>query len=129
MLCTKCGKTWVPGDATVCSSCAPSSSAPAEPPLVPPPGGFVGRMVPTGNKPALVGYYFAIASALPTVGVFCVPVAVVCGIVGVRRVRQHPEARGGGHAWFAIIGGLVLGAVGVGISMWMHDKMESRSGW
>src|SRR5678815_810267 len=104
MLCTKCGKTWVPGDATICSSCSPSAGSGGASPASAPDIGLASRMVPTGNKPALLGYYAAIASAIPysaiardlsSVGPVLGAVAVLCGIFGLIRVRRHPEARGG----------------------------------
>jgi hypothetical protein len=135
MLCTQCQKTYVPGQATICSTCAAKAapgasagtgaagSASSDP-------GMARRMVPTGNKPALLGYYAAIASAIPYaaisssaswVGPALSVVAVVLGILGLVRARRHPEARGGGHAWFAIVGGIVLGWVGVSVIGWFRE--------
>ncbi len=123
MLCTRCGKTLVPGDATVCSSCAPASSATGAaagaaagdgaPPPVPSPDDFMGRMIPTGNKPSLVGYYAAFAAWLPFLGPIARVVAIVYGVKGVRLARRHPEVRGGCHAWFGIVGGIGLGLLGI----------------
>lgn len=132
MLCTRCGKVWAPGDVTVCSSCARAMamSAPGgsdELRSAAPTGGVVGQMVPSGNRPALIGYYLVFVALLPYVpwarfgirigmgdearvtfsGVFAVA-AVVFGAMGVRRVRANPAVRGGRHAWFAIVfGGLI----------------------
>ena len=64
-------------------------------------------MIPTGNPTALIGYYFAVASFIP--GLFFLGwIAIVLGIIGLRRVAKYPEAKGRAHAWVAIIGGLLF---------------------
>jgi len=138
MLCTKCGKTWVPGEAKICSSCTGAAGGAGAPSAAKSDVGLARRMVPTGNKPALIGYYAAVASVIPYGAIRNVPaivgpvlgaVAVVCGILGLIRVRQHPEARGGGHAWFAIVGGIVLGAIGFALSPMVREAAGSHEGW
>jgi hypothetical protein len=84
-------------------------------------------MIPSGNKPALIGYYLVFVALLPYVpwdligidvsfgavrrahfmGVVAVA-AVIFGVMGVRRVRAHPEVRGGKHAWLAIVFGAMI---------------------
>jgi hypothetical protein len=115
--------------ATSCAcGIAPAPSTPvAETPPVKPPVGAFGTAIPTGNKPALIGYYLVFVALLPFVpwwmidvhipmsreaigafsGVTCI-VAVIFGVMGVRRVRAHPEVRGGKHAWLAIVFGAMI---------------------
>jgi hypothetical protein len=76
---------------------------PEEPPPVPSPDDFVGRMIPTGNKPALIAYYTSLAALVPGLGIVAGIVAVIFGVRGIRLARAHPEVRGGLHAWFGVI--------------------------
>jgi hypothetical protein len=120
MQCTKCNAAWVPGDATICSKCAGTAGPAAgssEPPPVPSSDDFVGRMIPTGNKPSLIGYYAVFAAWVPFLGIAAAVVAVVYGIKGVRLANLHPEVRGGCHAWFGIVGGVLLGLVGLAMTI------------
>jgi hypothetical protein len=97
----------------MCAECKTNprpKAAPAprdQPPPMPSPDDFVGRMIPTGNKPSLVAYYASIGSLIPLLGIVPGVIAIVFGVKGVRLVRRHPEVRGGIHAWF----GLILGGV------------------
>jgi hypothetical protein len=70
-------------------------------------------MIPTGNKPSLIGYYCAFGAWIPFLGVPLAVVAIVFGVKGVRLEKRHPGVRGGCHAWFAIVAGAVLGLVGL----------------
>ena len=72
---------------------------------MPSPNDLVGIMIPTGNKPALISYYVALASLLPALGIVAGIVAVVFGVKGIRLARRHPEVRGGLHAWFGVLFG------------------------
>jgi hypothetical protein len=61
-------------------------------------------LIPTGNPPALIGYYLAVASLLVA------PLAIaafVLGIFGLVRVHRHPESKGIVHAWIGIISILI----------------------
>ena len=82
-----------------------TQGTPEEPPPMPSPNDFVGVMIPTGNKPALISYYVALASLLPVLGIAAGIVAVAFGVKGIRLVRRHPEVRGGLHAWFGVLFG------------------------
>ncbi len=63
-------------------------------------------IIPVNNAPALVGYYFGVASLIPLLGMLASPVAIICGILGVRKAKIQPEAAGMGHAIAAILLGL-----------------------
>lgn len=92
--------------------------SPAAPPTSPQPlpqqpDSSVAVMIPYKNQPALIGYYMAVASLIPGVGLLAGPIAVGLGIAGLRKRLKHPEVHGIAHAWVAIIlGGLC--AVGYG---------------
>src|SRR5205823_754900 len=65
-----------------------------------------GGLIPTKNRPALIGYYLGFLGLLPVIGVFLGPVVVVLGFIGLSRARQDPHAGGGVHAAVAVIFGL-----------------------
>ncbi|UCD74081.1 MAG: hypothetical protein JSV91_09855 [Phycisphaerales bacterium] len=67
-------------------------------------------LIPTGNPMALIGYYLAVASLIPGLGILG-PVAFVLGILGLRHAARFPEAKGKVHAWIAIIGGTLISLV------------------
>ena len=72
-------------------------------------GGAMSGMIPYHNPAALVGYYMAIFSLVPGVGLFLGIPAAVCGVFGLRAVRREPKKRGTAHACVAIILGLLTG--------------------
>lgn len=142
MACPGCGVATF-GDG-MCADCKTKPKPAAAPPVreQPPtpkssPETLTGRMVPTGNKPALAAYYLAIAALIP--GLFAyfgtIPaaaafagaalgaLAILTGLRGIALERAHPAVRGGGHAWFGVLfGGAVaiaevLFALGV-VSPW-----------
>lgn len=80
---------------------------------MPSPNDFVGQMIPSGNKPALIGYYLAFGGFLPFVGPPLGVAAIVFGVKGARLAKRHPEVRGGCHAWFAIVFGAFTSLLGV----------------
>jgi hypothetical protein len=133
MRCPRCNSTILPPATSCGCATAPTSSTQtlpvAETPPVKPAVGVFGTAIPTGNKPALIGYYLVFVALLPYVkweafgvhlGIDVVArgvasgvtaaVAVVFGAVGVRRARAHPEVRGGKHAWLAIVVGAMIAA-------------------
>lgn len=67
----------------------------------------VSGLIPYKNPPALIAYYLGQFSLLP-----CFPiglVALVLGIIGLRKVKAQPEARGTVHAWIGILVGGFFG--------------------
>ncbi len=86
-------------------------SNPYEPPPDVPPqfrpsgqGDATGGLIPYKNGPALTAYYLGILSLV------CCPlgvVAMVLGILGLKKRAQQPEVKGSVHAWIGIVlGGL-----------------------
>ena len=59
-------------------------------------------LVPTRNKKALMGYYFAVFSILPLIGLGLGPMAIWQGIRGLGAIKKNPELPGKAHAIFAI---------------------------
>ncbi len=106
---------------------APPAPAPFMTPIAPPPiaavPGYVhapaaaastpgaaslgDHIVPMKNPPALVGYYLAIFSLIPCAGLLLGPAAVICGALGLRKLRDQPQLPGRAHALVAIILGTV----------------------
>jgi len=82
----------------------PTSPGPVQPVIN---SGGMSVMIPYNNKPALIGYYLAVAALIPGLGVLLGPVAIGLGIAGLRKRLRQPEVHGLAHAWVAII----LGAI------------------
>ena len=78
-------------------------------------GDSTGGVIPYKNMPALIGYYCGVFSIIP-----CFPiglVALVLGIMGLKRAKQHPEVKGKAHAWIGIIVGGFFGLVYTGLTV------------
>ncbi len=76
---------------------------PAPPPPQPPDA--VSTLIPYKNVPALIAYYCGVFSLIPCL--FIGWAGLVLGIIGLKRAKEHPEAKGRVHAWIGIIvGGL-----------------------
>ena len=67
----------------------------------------VSTIIPYRNGWALAAYYCGVFGLIPCVGNVLGPIALVLGILGLRRVKTHPAAKGTGHA----IAGIVLGGI------------------
>jgi DNA-directed RNA polymerase subunit RPC12/RpoP len=64
-------------------------------------------LIPYKNGKALAAYYVGVFSLIPCLALILGPIALILGILGLNYAREHPEARGAGHAWAGIIlGGL-----------------------
>jgi hypothetical protein len=70
----------------------------------------VSTIIPYKNPRALAGYYCGIFSLFPILGFILGPAALILGIMGLRYVRENPDAHGTAHAIIAVIGG-VLGTL------------------
>lgn len=94
-------------------------SNPYDPPQKLPPqfrpagqGDATGGLIPYKNGPALTAYYLSIFT------LFCcftpLPlgfVAMVLGIMGLRKRAREPEVKGSVHAWIGIVLGCITGIV------------------
>lgn len=65
------------------------------------------RAVPLHNATAVSGYYLAIFGLAPLVGLVLGPLALTLGVVGLHHALREPEVRGGNHAMFAIVLGVL----------------------
>lgn len=93
--------------------------APVRPPVRQPTIGDDAGMrmlLPVGRSPwAIAAGYLGLLSLLGIFG----PPALICGILAIRDIRQHPEKHGLGRAWFGIVMGslgsiaFVVGIIGV----------------
>lgn len=119
--CTACGATLPPP-----GQIPPSYwTAPARMPMPASADAGVSSLIPYRNVPALVGYYLAIFSLVPCLGLLLGIPAVVLGILGILRAQQHPLARGKVHARFAVIFGAVcvLGQVIAVVVLMTHPDI------
>jgi hypothetical protein len=97
----------------------PPAAPPTSPqPLPPQPDSGMAVMIPYKNQPALIGYYMAVASLIPGVGLLTGPIAVGLGIAGLRKRLKHPEVHGIAHAWIAIILGAMCTIGYAGLIVW-----------
>lgn len=62
-------------------------------------------IIPYKNPPALIAYYMGVFSLIPFVGFFLSIAAFILGIIGLKRKKKHPNAKGSVHAWIGIIAG------------------------
>jgi len=69
----------------------------------------IGTVIPYRNMPALISYYLAVFSSIPCLGIPLGLAAVVLGLIGLKRARERPEARGRVHAWVGIVFGALFG--------------------
>ena len=70
-------------------------------------GDATGGLIPYKNSPALIGYYLAVFSLIPCLGMPLGIAAVVCGVLGLKKRRENPAVKGTAHAWVGIVlGGL-----------------------
>jgi hypothetical protein len=65
-------------------------------------------IIPYKNVPALLGYYMGVFSLIPFIGFFLSIGAVICGILGLRRKKAHPNAKGSAHALVGVIVGGIM---------------------
>ncbi len=77
------------------------------------------RFVPPRNGRALIGYYFAIASLMPILGILLGPIAVFNGLEGLNHARRFPTHGGRAHGIIAVaLGSLTSVANLIGMCLW-----------
>jgi len=96
---------------------------PSMTPVVISPDSTLGGLIPSKNVPALVAYYLGIFAVIPLLGIPLGIAALILGIKGLGKAREHPEVKGKVHAWVGVIAGglfsllyLILVAYMVGFS-------------
>jgi hypothetical protein len=123
MRCLSCGAEVAEGR-QYCDRCAPLAGG------APTPSGAsdaLSKIIPYRNTPALIGYYFAVFSLIPCIGAPLAVVAIVLGVMGLRKAMEHPEAHGKAHAWIAIVlGGLMFVLQGA-CGLWFMATLRAAS--
>lgn len=94
----------------------PISATSSSPPSESREAAVVSTVIPYKNPMALAAYYLGIFSLIPFVGGVLAPPAVVLGVLGLRRRRANPLAKGSIHAWIGIVLGL-LSVLGHGFGL------------
>lgn len=67
----------------------------------------VSTLIPYKNSMALTAYYCGVFGLIPILGFILGPIALIFGIIGLRKVNENPEVKGTGHA----ITGIILGSL------------------
>ena len=70
-----------------------------------PEGDATGGIIPYKNPAALAGYYCAVFSLIPFLGLPLGMAAFVLGIFGLKKRKDNPETSGLLHSLVALIGG------------------------
>jgi hypothetical protein len=70
-------------------------------------GDAVSTIIPYKNGMALTAYYLGVFGLIPCLGLLLGPLAMIFGLLGLRKASQMPKAKGTGHA----IAGIVLGVI------------------
>src|SRR5262249_41662856 len=65
--------------------------------------GGVSTLIPYKNGMALAAYYCGIFGLIPVVGLLLGPLAMLFGMLGLRKALQMPQSKGTGHAIAGII--------------------------
>ncbi len=99
--------TPLPPDHTASDTNMTAQSTPPDVPDEVTPDATAG-IIPYKNPPALIAYYMGVFSVIPVVGFFLSIAAFILGIIGLKRKKKHPNAKGSVHAWIGIIAGAVL---------------------
>lgn len=108
MYCPKCG-TLNDDNNYQCTRCREVLHPSRPAPVVVASDGTLGGLIPYKNGPALAAYYLGVFSAIPLLGMPLGIAGLILGILGLRRAREHPEAKGKAHAWVGIIAGGLFG--------------------
>lgn len=75
----------------------------------------VDSIIPYKNGAALAAYYLSVFSLVPFLGLCLGIPAIILGVVGLKKSRKYPTAKGGAHAWVGIILGSLTSLVWIGL--------------
>lgn len=110
----------------------PFGAVPGPPPVPPAPPGYSGQnqpypfvpheaysqsstpdimetLIPAHNPKALIGYYLAVFSIIPLLGIVLGIAGFILGIMGLKEANRNPAVKGKAHAWVAIVVGGFFG--------------------
>ena len=96
--CTECGKQ-ISDAAISCPHCG----------YIQEKGDATCGIIPYKNPPALIAYYLGLFSLIPCLGLLLAPIAIILGILGLKKKKKTPIIKGQVHAWIGIICGFVFG--------------------
>jgi len=120
MYCSKCGAENHANNFK-CTSCGyllhPAQPTPASTNSY----GAVGSIIPYRNSSAIAAYYLGVFSAIPVFGIVLGIIALVLGIKGRRVAKEHPELKGGLHAWFGILAGGFFALAYTVLTIWLFQ--------
>lgn len=106
IFCRKCGQQNQENNHK-CTQCGFELHQSIQPQYIVTDDNTMGGLIPYKNAQALWAYYLGIFSLIPCFGIPLGIAALVLGIKGVAKAKQHPEMRGKVHAWVGIVlGGL-----------------------
>ena len=107
-----------PGQQTPTDAAHPPTTRDTPPQTPPEEGDATGGLIPYKNGPALAAYYVGLLGLVPLLGILPGAIALVLGIIGLKKRREQPAVRGAAHAWIGIIvgGGFALLWAGLVIS-------------
>lgn len=79
-------------------------------------------LIPYRNSTALAAYYIGVFSLIPILGLLLGPLALTCGVFGLKAAAKDSSARGRVHAWVGIVLGtfVTLGHIGAIIAIVMN---------
>ncbi len=89
----------------------------------------VSTIIPYKNAAALIAYYLAVFSLIPCIGLFLGIAAFICGIIGLRKAKAMPSAKGKVHAWIGIIVGGLFALVWLAAIIWVIVNMNANRYW
>ncbi len=91
-----------------------------------PAGDATGGIIPYKNPPALIAYYLAVFSLIPVLGLPLGVAAVILGLKGLQKNREHPEVKGTAHAWIGIILGGLCALINLGVGVLIVVSLAVR---
>lgn len=85
------------------------------------------KLVPSGNKAALIAYYCGIFALVPCITVLVLgPVAIYFGFKGLEAYRKDPGVYGKGHSYAGIVLGTGAFVLYVGIFLLIRLMAQTR---
>lgn len=87
----------------------PSSPGMYPPLPYPPAPDIMASIIPVRNPKALIGYYLAVFSVIPFLGILLGIGGFVLGVMGLKEATRNPAIKGKSHAWVAILVGGFFG--------------------
>lgn len=71
------------------------------------PASAIEGFIPYKNAPALIGYYLAVFSLIPFLGLPLSIGAIILGVIGLMKRKSMPNSKGSAHAIVAVVLGTI----------------------